>query len=427
MQQEKLKRSIGQFGFALLAINGLIGAGIFALPAAAAEAGGFFSPWMFLICGLLMSTVVLSFAMLSSFFDGTGGPITYANEAFGPAIAFQTGWLMYLGRVSALAANSNALVLYLSFFWPSVAEGWMHHLIVIAIITVLAISNILGVKKAMNLVSFVTFLKITPLLLLILFGFADLELNKIFSLEDYSTEAVASSMLLLVYAFIGFEGAVIPAGEAKKPKHDIPRALIRTLLFTTILYVLIQSVSISILPSLASSNKPLSDVAEVIFGPVGLIIMTVTASISIFGNLGAIFVAAPRMTYALGTEQSLPEWFSKVSEEHHVPVNSILFLAGFAMILAVSGSFVWLAIISSLARMIGFGICMMSLAVISKKREVTESTFVLPFGMLIPFIALIICIGLAFQASHQSWLMTGGFIVFGSGLYYLGKKQRVKL
>ncbi len=427
MQQEKLKRSIGQFGFALLAINGLIGAGIFALPAAAAEAGGFFSPWMFLICGLLMSTVVLSFAMLSSFFDGTGGPITYANEAFGPAIAFQTGWLMYLGRVSALAANSNALVLYLSFFWPSVAEGWMHHLIVIAIITVLAISNILGVKKAMNLVSFVTFLKITPLLLLILFGFADLEFNKIFSLEDYSTKAVASSMLLLVYAFIGFEGAVIPAGEAKKPKHDIPRALIRTLLFTTILYVLIQSVSISILPSLATSNKPLSDVAEVIFGPVGLIIMTVTASISIFGNLGAIFVAAPRMTYALGTEQSLPEWFSKVSEEHHVPVNSILFLAGFAMILAVSGSFVWLAIISSLARMIGFGICMMSLAVISKKREVTESTFVLPFGMLIPFIALIICIGLAFQASWQSWLMTGGFIVFGSGLYYLGKKQRVKL
>jgi amino acid transporter len=423
MHQEKLKRSIGQFGFALLALNGLIGAGIFALPAAAAEAGGFFSPWMFLIGGLLMSTVVLSFAMLASFFEGTGGPITYAYEAFGAGTAFQTGWLLYLGRVSALAANSNALVLYLSFFWPDVADGWLHHIIVIGIISILAISNILGVKKAMNLVSFVTFLKITPLLLLIFFGFSHLEMEKIFSIEDYSTETMASSMLLLVYAFLGFEGAVIPAGEATRPKHDIPRALIRTLIFTTILYVLIQAVSVSILPSLSTSNKPLSDVAEVVFGPVGLIIMTITASISIFGNLGAIFVAAPRMTYALGIEKSLPDWFAKVSEEQNVPVNSILFLAGFAMILAVTGSFVWLAIISSLARMIGYGICMVALTVISKKRQSTENTFVLPFGMLIPLVALVICIVLALQASWQSWLMTGGFIVFGSGLFYFRKIQ----
>jgi amino acid transporter len=167
----------------------------------------------------------------------------------------------------------------------------------------------------------------------------------------------------------------------------------------------------------------LSDVAEVVFGPVGLIIMTITASISIFGNLGAIFVAAPRMTYALGIEKSLPDWFAKVSEEQNVPVNSILFLAGFAMILAVTGSFVWLAIISSLARMIGYGICMVALTVISKKRQSTENTFVLPFGMLIPLVALVICIVLALQASWQSWLMTGGFIVFGSGLFYFRKIQ----
>ncbi len=423
MSQEKLKRSMGQFGFALLAINGLIGAGIFALPTAAAETSGFFSPWMFLICGLLMSTVVLCFAMLASYFKGTGGPVLYAYEAFGSGVAFQTGWLLYLGRVSALAANSNALALYLSFFWPEFASGWWHHSLVISIILVLTLSNLTGLKSAMGLVNLVTFFKIVPLLIFILWGFSEIQTEQLFSLTDYSTEALGSSMLLLVYAFIGFEGAVIPAGEAKQPKSDIPKALIKTLIFTTLLYVLIQSVTVSVLPGLASSDKPLADAAAVLFGPVGLLVMTITAIISIFGNLGSTFVAAPRMTYALANENSLPEWFGKVNHRFKVPVNSILFLAVFAMVLAVTGSFVWLAIISSLARMIGYAICIAAIPVIKKKYSDVDDSFELPFGLVIPLIAFVICAWLAFQASWQSWGMTAGFILFGSALYYLNQFQ----
>ena len=273
MEKEKLKRSISRLGFSLLAINGLIGAGIFVLPAAAAEAGGFFSPWMFLICGLLMATVILSFSMLASYFRGTGGPVVYANEAFGPAVAFQTGWLLYLGRVTALAANANALAIYLTLLWPPLAEGWWHQVIIVCAILILTGSNIYGVKKAMSFVGLITFLKVTPLIIFIVWGLPHLELNALFSTSDFSTQAVGSSMILLVYAFIGFEGAVIPAGEAKNPTRDIPRALIQTLVFTTILYMLIQAVSISLVDNLSESDAPLSQASSVLFGNSGFIIM----------------------------------------------------------------------------------------------------------------------------------------------------------
>lgn len=423
MEKEKLKRSIGKLGFSLLAINGLIGAGIFVLPAAAAEAGGFFSPWMFLICGLLMATVVLSFSMLSSYFSGTGGPIVYAYEAFGPAVAFQTGWLLYLGRVTALAANANALALYLTFLWPSLSEGWWEQGIIVATIGILTVSNIYGVKRAMNFVSLITFLKVMPLLIFILWGLTHLEVENLFSTQDFSTEAVGTSMILLVYAFIGFEGAVIPAGEAKNPTRDIPKALIQTLIFTTLLYMLIQAVSVSVVDNISNSKAPLSEASTVLFGSAGFLIMTAVASISIFGNLSSIFVAAPRMTYALANEKSLPEWFSKVDSKYQVPINSIYFMAGFALVLAISGSFVWLAIISSLARMIGYAICLSSLVVIRKKFDQAKDIYRLPFGLLIPAIAFVICIWLAFQASWQSWALTLGFIILGAILYHLNKRR----
>ncbi|HFB66249.1 MAG TPA: amino acid permease [Aeromonadales bacterium] len=424
IKKEKLNRSIGRLGFAALAINGLIGAGIFVLPASAAKVSGQFSPWMFVFCGLLMATVVLSFASLSSYFKGTGGPVVYAQEAFGSAVAFQTGWLLYVGRVTALAANSNALLFYLALIYPGFATGLQHDITLSVIIILLAATNIFGVRSAMGTVNFITFLKLIPLLLFIIFGVGYIQPNELFSTADFNADSFDSSLLLLIYAFIGFESAVIPAGEAREPRKDIPKALIQTLIFTTLLYFLIQSVSVAVLPQIASSTSPLSDAAGKILGSFGAMMMTIAAIVSITGNLASVMVAAPRMTYALSINGNLPKWFGEVNERFKVPANSIYFMASLALILALTGSFVKLAIISSLARMIGYGVCMASLPVISARSTIKTNRFKLPGGMLIPLVALGITIWLSLQANSKAWIYTGAFIMLGGLLYVLEKYQR---
>ncbi|PCJ47254.1 MAG: hypothetical protein COA74_11985 [Gammaproteobacteria bacterium] len=419
--KEKLSRSITTLGFSVLAINGFIGAGIFLLPAAAAESTGSFSPWMFVICGLLMSTIVLSFAQLASYYRGTGGPVLYANEAFGPLVGFQTGWLLYVGRVTALAANSNALIIYLSFLFPIFSDGIMHGFALSAVILLLTASNVFGVRSAMGTISVLTFLKLAPLLLFIVVGLAWIDVDQIFSVKDAPLDKVSTSLLLLVYAFVGFEGAVVPAGEAKDPKKSIPRALIQSVIFTIILYFLVQSITVSVLEQAGSSKAPLSDAAGVMFGSWGVLLLTITAILSITGNLAATFFAAPRMTYALANEKSLPAWFGKINEKYKVPANSIYFMSALALVLAISGSFVWLAIISSLARLIGFAVCMLALIKLKSKQDgLVEKVL----QMFVPLLGLSVCIWLSTQASNQAWMLTLGFIVLGTGLYYLARIKR---
>ncbi|MCF6226342.1 MAG: amino acid permease, partial [Xanthomonadales bacterium] len=162
-----LERGIGQLGFSAIALNGVIGAGIFALPAVAAARSGYFSPWLFLFCAGLIMTVVLCFSRASSFFDDTGGPIQYADKAFGSFAGFQSGWLTYVSRLAALAANTKLMIIYAGWFWAPLESGWVHQLTVIFIFALLAFANIVGVRKSMLLVYVFTVLKLAPLFLLI--------------------------------------------------------------------------------------------------------------------------------------------------------------------------------------------------------------------------------------------------------------------
>lgn len=162
-----LNRDIGQLGFAAIALNGVIGAGIFALPAVAAAKSGNFSPWLFLICAVLIMTVVLSFARAASFFRDTGGPIQYAGMAFGPFAGFQTGWLTYIGRLSALGANISLMVTYAGWFWEPLGSGLAHQLTIALMFIVLAVFNVVGVRQSMSVVFIFSALKLVPLFLLI--------------------------------------------------------------------------------------------------------------------------------------------------------------------------------------------------------------------------------------------------------------------
>ena len=421
MSENQLTRVIGKLGVAALAINGLIGAGIFALPSAAADIAGQFSPWMFLLCSVLMATILLCFAQLSAGFDDNGGPVAYTEKAFGHQVSFQTTWLLYVGRVTALAANANALVFYLSQFMPILSTPLYKGIAIVFILLLLGGINIVSAVKAMRFINAITLIKIVPLLLFIAFGLPYLT-SDIFNLSAFNdVKDIDGALLLLVYAYIGFEGAVVPAGETKNPKKQIAIALIGTLLATSVIYFFIQWVSISALGDLSNTKTPMSDVANITMGQAGLILMTLAAVFSISGNLTVVIFTASRMTQSLSKLGQLPKWFEKSHPVQNSPTNSTYFLVFLAGVLAVTGNFVWLAIISSLARLIGFMISIAALFKLKKQFEENGHWF-LPFGSLIPVVSLGVCIWLSAQASQNSWLMTGLFVVLGFALFHWNKR-----
>ena len=421
--KDTLDREISRLGFAAIALNGVIGAGIFALPAVAAARSGNFSPWLFLFCAVLIMSVVLCFSRAASFVSDTGGPIQYAGEAFGPFAGFQTGWLTYIGRLAALGANIKLMVIYAGWFWAPLESGLAHHLAVVLMFTILATFNIVGVRRSMAVVFVFSAMKLAPLILLVVVGLSHVQPGLLVESGLPEISTFGETVLVLLYAFVGFESAVVLAGEARDPRRDIPRALTITVLIITVFYFLIQWISISALPGLAESTTPLADVAAVVLGASGAALLTFGAVFSIGGNCSASMLSAPRMTYALARMGSLPQWFGQVHPRFHTPVNSIVFYAIVALGLALSGSFVWLAVVSTLARLLSYILSVAALPVLERTMEPTEDQFRLPGGYLIPAVALVLCLWLITYASVTAWLTTAGFFLVGTILYFLSGKK----
>ena len=421
-QKAGLERAITKTGYAAITINGVIGAGIFGLPAVAAAKTGAFSPWLFVWAGLLILTVVLSFARASSMFRQTGGMIVYASQAFGPFVGFQAGWLAYIARVAAMGANANLLVTYASWFWEPLAGQPYSSMAISVLVLGLTWLNVSGIKNSVGIIYLFTALKLLPLSLLILFGLGQVDLQMLGGAEMPQIGSLGEALLIVLYAYVGFEGTVIVAGEGKRPRRDLPRAMVNTIVFTGVMYFLIQAVSISALPGLASSNTALADVAAVLMGPAGAILLTVGALFSIGGNLQSTFLTAPRMTYALGRDGSLPAWFAGVHPRYHTPHTSLWFYGMFCLVMGLTGSFVWLAVMSTLARLLINIVCIAALPRLEKIAEPSEDRFNLPGGMLIPGIALLLCLWLISFASAEAWLVTLGLMALGTMLYGLSRR-----
>ncbi|MDG1709027.1 MAG: APC family permease [Emcibacteraceae bacterium] len=417
-----LKREIGLFAAGFLVLNGLIGAGIFGLPGVLSQQAGMFSPWLFLIFGALIIPIVLTFAALASFFQSTGGPILYASTAFGPLVGFQTGWLLYVGRVASFAGNINLMFDYISYIWNGASEPFIRAILILLVTGGLALINIIGIKRAIQAINLFTFLKIIPLILMLLLGLQYVSPEGLLPSDLPKFDDLGSSVLLIMFAFVGFEAALVTAGETKNPRTTLPRALVSMVLIITVFYFAIQLIYVSVNPS-GSENAPLIELGKSLMGPIGGTVLILTAVFSICGNITGVMISGPRMTYAMAEENSLPPWFSNIHEKYKTPVNSIIFKAVFVYLLAVSGTFVYLAIASALTRMLAYIICIASLPVIKKKvdQETRDQATKLPGGYFIPIIGMLVCLGAISQASLNSWLYMIGFITLGSLLFGINK------
>jgi amino acid transporter len=409
----------------LLVINGIIGAGIFGLPGEAARLAGDFSPWVFVICAALMLPVMLSFAELASHFDATGGPMRYASDAFGPFAGFVAGWASYVARMTSFSANAVLLVSAIGYFWPAVDDPGLRVTLLFVLCAGLTMVTVVGTRNAMGSLGLLTVAKFVPLIALVAFGLLTLpkELLATTHGELPVDGDLGAAVLLAFYAYVGFESGLVPAGEARNPRRDIPRALLVSIAVVAILYSGLQAVCLVVLPDLAGTKRPLVEASAQLFGPAGALVMMVGMVASIGGNLSGTLFSAPRITYALGLDGRLPSGFARVSTRFGTPSVSIFVFGAAAFLLAAGGSFVWLAGLSVVARVLIYVGCIAAIPVLRRRGSDRPGVLRLPGGLLIPALAVIVCLALLMQVKLADYLVTAAMLAVGGVFYAYVKKK----
>src|SRR5215813_2050555 len=201
--ESDLIRSIRKWDLVAVTINAVIGAGIFGLPSKVYSQAGDYSLAAFLLCAVFTGMIVLCFAEVGSRFTETGGPYLYTREAFGPAVGFTIGWLMWIARITAFAANTSIMLGYLSLFWPALAAGPGRAAAICLVTLAIATVNLIGVRDVAVTTNILTAAKLTPLLILIVGGVFYLDPQRFSFSSPPTPTAFSGAMLLLVYTYTG--------------------------------------------------------------------------------------------------------------------------------------------------------------------------------------------------------------------------------
>jgi amino acid transporter len=412
-----LVRGIRRWDLVAITINGIIGAGIFGLPSKVYALIGTYSLIAFVACALVVALIILCFAEVSSRFDETGGPYLYAREAFQPAVAFEIGWLIWLARITAFAANCNLLINYLSFFWvPATTPLWRASIIVL-VVAVLAVINLLGIRQAAIVSNAFTIGKLVPIIIFIAAGLFFLNPQAYGFGPAPTTGAFSQSVLLLVYAFTGFEMATIPAGEVRDPQKSLPRALLIAILVVAVLYILIQVVCVGTLPGLKDSTKPLADAGSQFLGAAGGAIISAGAIISITGNLNILLLSGSRLPFAMAEQKQLPAFVGSIHKSFFTPWVSIVITAALMLFLTLKSSFVAALTISTIARLVTYAATCLALPVFRFRRETPAAAFRLPGGSIIAIVSLLLIVWLLYNATFNEVRATAYAAVAGLIIY----------
>jgi basic amino acid/polyamine antiporter, APA family len=398
-----LVRAIGRWSLVALAINSVIGSGVFGLPAIVANLLGRYSILAALIAAAAIGIIMACFAEVSSRFSDAGGPYLYARAAFGRLMGILVGWFFYLALTAGPAANANLFAIYLAEFWPAVKQPWPRFLVLTLLVGLTALINLLGVRQSTAANNVFTVAKIIPLLLVIIAGGVMIAFCPA-TIRPQALHVGGSSWLratvLMVFLFGGFESALAPMSEARNPRRDAAFALFATLIVSAAIYALIQWVVVEVLGSSATTDRPLAEVARLSLGNRGASLVAVGAMLSVWGYLGAKLLGMPRLTFALAQQQELPPIFCAVSPRFQTPWFSIVFYAAVIWILAIIGSFAWDVTLSVIARLFYYGVICAAVIALGH-RQAEAAKFRLPGGAFFPVLGIGICIVLATQVDFS--------------------------
>lgn len=421
-----LKRVIGVGGVAFTGFNCVVGAGIFGLPALVAAVLGPAAIAAYLVCILLVGLVGLCFAEAGSRVSDSGGIYAYARAAFGPVASGVAGILLLVANSMASgAALARFMVDTLAVVWPATGGAVARTLILAGAYLLLVIVNIHGARDGARLTSIMAYVKLAPLILLVIAGAFVVDPANLVWPALPSVGEIGQGALLLFFAFMGIETSLATGGETVNPARTIPRALLLALSMIAVLYIGLQLVAQGVLgAALPTSTAPLIDTATAIFGPWGTRILLITTFLSGAGYMVADMLASPRIAFALAEARQLPRWFATVHPRHGTPTVAIAGYAAFSFVLAASGSFRELVIIATSGTLALY--LMNCLAVLRlRARGVAQAgePFRAPGGVAVPLLAAAVILWLLSTLAWSELGASAGLISV-SAVVYAGVEWR---
>ena len=425
----ELLRAVGRWQILGLSINSVVGSGVYLLPATAFALLGPFSVWGVLAAGLTVSLLVLSYAQAASHFEQQGGSALYAHEAFGPFAGFQIGWTTWLTRVATVASLSNGLADAVARFWPPAGIGAGRTTIIAGSLLLLGAINIVGVRQAAQLSLALVVCKLLPLLLFVGIGVFHVDWELAFGAPASGVvdlRNTSEAALLLLFAYAGFENLSVAAGEYQDPRRNVPFALVAMIVLVTAVYAAVQLVAQGTLPGLAASSTPLADAAA-IFGGEGLaLLLTIGAALSILGTSNATLLLGPRFLHTLAVGGYGPRALARVHPRFRTPDLAIAVQTIVSLVLALSGSFVQLALLSMVSRLLAYITTSASVLVLRRRHGARAGTLSLPGGPAIPFAALVLSLALLVNARPAHLVAVGIAVLVGAVIYRFPRSRSVR-
>jgi len=423
----RLLRGISRWALTAFAINLTVGSGILGLPAKIQALVGNYSLIVMFACGLLMALIALCFAEVGSRFDRSGGPHLYATLAIGQTAGFAVGWLLWISRIGSCAAVSNLAVDYGKVLWPQLAHPGVRALSIAALVLGYTWINIRGIRQTAAVNTTFTVLKLVPLLAFVAIGlfFVDPQaLHPDRLPDDMDLNTLSTAVLLAAYAYMGFDATTVLAGEVRAPQRSVPFAILVSVAFVTALYTLIQFVCAGVLPNLASSGQPLADAAAQMVGPWGAVVIALTAVISCAGVFGASMTPGTRLLFAMSDHGHLPNALAQVHERFRTPIAAILATAAAILVLAISGSFIYLVKITVIARLSIYAVTCITLTIFRIRAGAPPALFRLWAGPCVALISAWLCVWFLANSSLRELFDVAIALSVGLALHALTRGLR---
>jgi amino acid transporter len=425
-----LVRTIGRWTLVGLVLNGIVGSGVYGLPSVIAGKVGSVAWLAWIVAAVVIGVILACFAEVASRFSGAGGPYLYARETFGPFVGIQVGWLTYLTRVTAAATISNLLVIYLGEFWPAVEGRLAGGAVMFAVLGGLALINYRGVSHGARVSNFFIVCKLVPLVLFATVGLLLVLARGAVAPAGATAPVTAGvwleTILLLVFAFGGFEAALVPMAEARNPERDAPFALFFGLAACAGIYLLVQLVVSLTLPDAPTHARPLAAAARALVGPAGATFMTLGAVLSLLGWLTGATVNAPRLTYAMAQAGEFPAPFGRVHPRYRTPHVSILAHAAIALGLALSGSFLQNLTLSAVSRLATYGVACLAVPVLRRRAGVPPAAFHLPVGAAIGALGAGFSLLLATRMSGREAMVLAAVVAGATVNWWIARGRAVR-
>ena len=418
-------RSIGRWSLTGLIVNAIIGSSIFGLPSEITRLVGRASPLAVLLGAMVISLIVACMAEVASQFAEAGGPYLYVRTAFGRFAGLQVGWFWLLASMGGGAGCANLFVQYLASIWPTAGHGIARIVIITAVIAIPGIVNYFGVRSGANLSNVLTVAKLLPLILLIVVGLAHSSHPpgqvQVSASASTGWSAWLNAMLLLMFAYSGFENTLAPSGEVKEPRRTAPFALFTGLAICAVVYALIQYVTVATIGT-RTSEYPLADTASVLLGSFGVQLVATAVMISTYGWLSGDILITPRVIYSFAANGDAPAMLAQLHPRYHTPAPALLVYSILMWILAVTGTFLWVAAVGAASSLILYsGVC----ASLIRLREVRPEAPALriPFGPVIAVLAIGISLALISALDSRQALLMGLTALLATANWWGAKRK----